>query len=55
MIISTAGLQNGMAPKPDIQFYFDARDALIKAMANWNGWLDGLELRNSGRLLKMAR
>ena len=34
MIISTAGLQNGMATQSDIQFCFDARDALIKAMAD---------------------
>lgn len=36
MIISKAGLQNDMATQSDIQFYFDAGDALIKAMADWN-------------------
>ena len=36
MIISKAGLQNDMATQSDIQFYSDARDALIKAMADWN-------------------
>ena len=36
MIISTAGLQNGMATQSDIQFCFDARDVLIKAMADWS-------------------